>query len=84
MKKIELYYGLICPFCKTAKKILKKIIKENPGKFSLKQTLVSSPGGMVKSYKYGIHSVPTILIDDKIVFRALPEEEELKKELNLI
>ncbi len=84
MKEIELYYGLICPYCRTAKALIKKIIKENPEKFRLKQTLISSPAGMINRYRLGIQAVPTILIDGKIVFRGLPEEKELKRELNLI
>ncbi len=84
MKEIELYYGIVCPYCKTAKSLIKKIIKENPGKISYKQTLISSPKGMINRYKLGITSVPTVLIDGKIVFRGLPEEEELKEELDLL
>ena len=84
MKEIELYYGLLCPYCKTARAAIKKIMDENPEKIKFKQTLISSPTGIINRYKIGIHSVPTILIDGKIVFRGLPEKEELKKELNLI
>ena len=84
MKEIELYYGLLCPYCKTAKILIKKIMNENPGKIRFKQTLISSPTGMINRYKFGIHSVPTILIDGTIVFRGLPEEEELKEELDLV
>ncbi len=83
MKEIELFYGITCPYCRTAKKLLNKIIEENPGKFKLKQTLISSPKGMIRRYKLGIHAVPAILIDGEIVFRGLPEEEELKNVLNL-
>ncbi len=84
MREIELYYGLICPYCKTAKTLLKKIVKENPEKFRLKETLISSPKGMISRYKLGIYAVPTILIDRKIAFRSLPLEIELKEKLNLI
>lgn len=83
MKEIELFYGITCPYCRTAKKLLNKIINEHPGKFRLKQTLTSSPKGLVRRYKLGIHAVPAILIDGEIVFRGLPEEEELRKVLNL-
>lgn len=83
MTEIELFYGIMCPYCRTAKKMVKKVMEENPDKFTLKETLISSPIGMIKRYKLGIHAVPTILIDGKIVFRALPEEKELKKELDL-
>ncbi|MEN8221697.1 MAG: DsbA family protein [Acidobacteriota bacterium] len=83
MKEIELYYGIMCPYCRTAKKILDKIIDEHPGKFSFKQTLISSPRGMIRRYKLGIHAVPAILVDGEIVFRSLPEEEELKNALKI-
>jgi len=82
--KLELYYGLICPFCKVLRKMLKKIILENPDRFYLKEILVSSPVGMIKSFKHGIHAVPTLLIDGEIIFRSLPDEEDLKRKLNLI
>ncbi len=84
MKKVELIYGITCPYCRVANKMLSRIIEENPGKIVLKKTLVSTPKGMIRRYKLGIHAVPAILIDEKIVFRYLPEEEELKKELKLI
>ena len=83
MTDIELFYGITCPYCRTAKRLLNKILNEHPGKFSLKQTLISSPKGMIRRYKLGIHAVPAILIDGEIVFRGLPEEEELKNVLNL-
>jgi len=84
MKDVELFYGITCPYCRTAKKLLNKIINNNPGKFRLKQTLISSPKGLVRRYKLGIHAVPTILIDGIIAFRSLPREIELKEKLNLI
>lgn len=84
MKDVELFYGITCHYCRTAKQLLKNIIEENPGKVRLKQTLISSPKGMIRRYKLGIHAVPAILIDGEIVFRSLPEEEELRKKLNLV
>lgn len=83
MKEIEIYYGLTCPYCRTAINLIKKILEKNPEKFRFKQTLISSPGGIIKRYKLGIHAVPTIVIDGKIEFTGLPEEEELKEKLNL-
>ena len=83
MKEIELFYGLICPYCKTAKAMLKKIMNENPGKFRLKQTLISSPSGMISRYRLGIHAVPAVLMNGEIIFRGLPSEEELRETLGL-
>lgn len=66
---IELFYGLTCPHCRTLKKILKEILPEFDERFEL------------KSAKLGIHSVPVLAIDDKIIFRSLPEKEELINKL---
>ncbi|MEN8153114.1 MAG: thioredoxin family protein [Acidobacteriota bacterium] len=84
MKEIELFYGLTCPYCRTARRLLKKIVEENPERFNLKQTLISSPKGLIRRYKLGVHAVPAILIDGEIIFRSLPEEGELRKKLNII
>lgn len=78
---IELFYGLTCPHCRTLKKMLKEILPEFDEKFELKETLVSSPKGWIKSAKLGIYSVPVLAIDDKIIFRSLPEKEELINKL---
>lgn len=80
-KKLELFYGLTCPHCRTLKKMLKEILPEFEDKFELKETLVSSPAGWIKSAKLGIHSVPVLAIDDEIIFRSLPTKEELINKL---
>jgi len=61
--------------------MVKKFLMEEKGSFIFTETLVNSPSGMVRSLKKGIHSVPTLLLDDKIIFRDLPTEEELFKVL---
>lgn len=61
--------------------MLKEILPEFDEKFELKEILVSSPKGWIKSAKLGIYSVPVLAIDDKIIFRSLPEKEELINKL---
>ncbi len=79
--KLELFYGFTCPHCRTLKKMLKEILPQFGDKYELKETLVSSPMGWIKSAKLGIHSVPVLSLNDKIIFRSLPSKEELIKTL---
>ncbi len=79
--KIEMFYTLTCPNCKTLKKILKNVLPDFGDKFELKTTLANMPAGMVKSMKLGIHAVPTLLINNEIVFRGVPTKEELINKL---
>ncbi len=83
-EKIELFYGLVCPHCKTLKKMLKNFLTKENKNYVLKETLISSPIGMIKSFKKNIHSVPTLLLNDKVIFRYLPTEEEFIKKIKKI
>ncbi len=80
--KIEMFYTLTCPNCRTLKKMLNEVLPEFGGKFELKTTLANGPIGMVRTMKLGIHSVPTLLINNEIVFRSVPTKEELINKLN--
>ena len=82
--KIELFYTLTCPNCGPLKRMLAEILPEFGDKFEFKTTLASAPLGMLRSMKLGIHSVPTLLINDKIEFRELPTKEELINKLKII
>ena len=82
--KIELFYTLTCPNCGPLKRMLTEILPEFGDKFVFKTTLASAPIGMLRSMKLGIHSVPTLLINDKIVFRELPSREDLINKLKII
>ncbi len=83
MKEIELFYGITCPYCRTARKLINKVIEEYPEKFKFKQTLISSPKGLIRRYKLGIYAVPAILIDGEIIFRGLPKEDVLRNYLDM-
>jgi uroporphyrinogen decarboxylase len=79
---IEMFYTLICPNCKILKRMLDEVLPQYGDKFQLKRSLANSPMGMVRTMKLGIHSVPTLLIDNKITFRSVPKKEELINTLN--
>jgi len=79
--KIEMFYTFTCPNCKTLKNMLKKVLPQFNDKFEFKKTLANSPIGFIRTIKLGIHSVPTILIDNKIVWREVPTKQELINKL---
>jgi uroporphyrinogen decarboxylase len=64
------------------KRLLDEVLKEYGNKFELKQTLANMPIGMVRTMKLGIHSIPTLLINDEIAFRSVPTKQELIDKLN--
>ena len=79
---IEMFYTLTCPNCKILKRMLDDVLPQYGDKFQFKRSLANSPMGMVRTMKLGIHSVPTLLIDNKITFRSVPQKEELINTLN--
>ena len=79
---VELFYTLTCPNCKVLKHLLNEVLTNYGIKFELKQTMANMPVGMYRTMKLGIHSVPTLLINDEIVFRSVPTKEELIDKLN--
>lgn len=72
-----MYYTLTCPNCKVLSRMLDDVLPQFGRKFVLKKTNANMPVGMIKTMKLGIHTVPTLLVDQKIVFRSVPTREEL-------
>ena len=79
---IEMFYTLTCPNCRILKSMLDEVLPQFENKFELKKRLASGPIGMYRTMKLGIHAVPALLIDNKIVFRNVPTKEELINKLN--
>ena len=79
---VEMFYTLTCPNCRTLKRMLDEVLPEYGDKFTLKRTLANAPIGMIRTMKLGIHSVPTLLINDEIAFREVPSKQELNNKLN--
>jgi len=57
--------------------MLEDVLPGFGNKFVLKKSLANMPLGMIKTMKLGIHTVPTLLIDNQIVFRSVPTKAEL-------
>lgn len=79
---IEMFYTLTCPNCRILKRMLDEVLYQYGDTFQFKKSLANSPVGMFRTMKLGIHSVPTLLIDNKITFRSVPKKEELINTLN--
>ncbi len=63
--------------------MLNEILPDFGNKFELKKTLANSPMGFIRTTKLGIHSVPTLLINDQIVFKGVPSKQELINKLKI-
>lgn len=74
---IEMYYTLSCPNCKTLSRMLDDVLPQFGNKFVLKKSLANMPLGMIKTMRLGIHAVPALLVDNKIVFKSVPSREAL-------
>lgn len=81
--KIEMFYTLTCPNCRTLKRMLQEVLPEFGEKFRLETTMANLPVGMIRTMKLGIHTVPTLLIDNKIVFREVPAKQDLINKLKI-
>ncbi len=80
--KIEVFYTLMCPNCKVFQKLLKDVLPQFKDKFEVKKTLANSPIGFIKTTRLGIRGVPTILINNEIIWREVPSKQELINQLN--
>jgi predicted DsbA family dithiol-disulfide isomerase len=78
---IEMYYTLTCPNCRIMKRLLDEVLPQFGDKFTLKKRLANGPIGMIRTMKIGIHAVPALVIDGKVVFRSVPTKEELINKL---
>jgi len=74
---IEMFYTLTCPNCRIMKRMLKEVLPDFGDKFRVETTLANLPVGMIRTMKLGIYTVPTLLIDHKIVFREVPSKQVL-------
>ena len=77
-----MFYTMTCPNCKIMKRMLNEVLPQFDGKFVLKRSLANSPFGMLKTMKLGIHTVPALLIDNKIIYRSVPSKDELINKLS--
>ncbi len=76
-----MYYTLTCPNCVILKRMLEEVLPAFDDRFVFKRSLANSPRGFYNTTKLGIHTVPTLLINNEIVFRSVPTKEELISKL---
>jgi thiol-disulfide isomerase/thioredoxin len=80
---IEMFYTLTCPNCRVMKRMLQEVMPEFGDKFKLVTTMANLPVGMIRTMKLGIYAVPTLLIDDKIVYKEVPSKQDLINKLKM-
>jgi len=61
--------------------MLDEILPALGDRFVLKKTMANAPLGMIKTMRLGIHSVPTLLINNEIAFKQVPSKQELINKL---
>lgn len=74
---IEMYYTWTCPNCKIMSRMLEEVLPKFGDKFVVHKHHANAPLNMIRTMKLGIHAVPTLLIDHKVVFRSVPEKADL-------
>jgi thiol-disulfide isomerase/thioredoxin len=75
--KVTLVHAKWCHFCPTARKTWQKLNDEYD--FEYKEVDIDSPEGKELAEKFKIRSIPTTIIDDKIVFVGVPDEDQASK-----
>jgi len=79
---IEMYYTFTCPNCIFLSRMLDEVLPEFGDKFVLHKRHANAPLNMIRTMQLGIHAVPTLLIDHKVVFRSVPKKEDLIAKLS--
>ncbi len=80
---IEMFYTFTCPNCRVLKQMLLEVLPAFGDKFKLETSLANMPAGMIRTMKLGIYAVPTLLIDNNIVFREVPSKQDLINKLKM-
>lgn len=75
MVKVELVYTRICPFCQPAKELFRSLKKDY--KFEYEEIDAATSKGQRLVEKYSIMSVPTIIIDSRLIFTGVPSKEKV-------
>lgn len=79
MVKIILVTAQWCHFCPTAKQVWKELKEKFD--FEYEEVDLDTPEGEKLVEKFSIASVPTTIIDDKIVFVGVPDRDKASKTL---
>ena len=77
MTIIKLITSPTCPHCVTAKKVLEEFSEQKD--VQIIELSVTTDEGMKEAIKFGVRSVPAIVVNDKKVIVGVPSVEELAK-----
>jgi small redox-active disulfide protein 1 len=77
MTLIKLITSPTCPHCVTAKKVLEEFSEQKD--VQIIELSVTTDEGMKEAIKFGVRSVPAIVVNDKKVIVGVPSVEELAK-----
>jgi thioredoxin 1 len=72
--KVTLIHADWCSVCQATRKFWNELRKDYP--FDYEEVNLTSPEGMEYVKKHSIHSVPSTLIGDRILFFGLPERDK--------
>jgi small redox-active disulfide protein 1 len=72
-----------CPYCPLATEVVRKFVKEKKDVVALELS-VTTDEGMKEALKFGIRSVPAIIIDDTYVMVGVPTMGELKSAVEMV
>lgn len=75
MVKIQVVYTKMCPHCPAAKELFRSLKKEY--QFDYEEIDATTPRGQKLLEKYSIMSVPTVIIDSKVIFTGVPPKEKV-------
>ena len=78
MPLIKLLTSPTCPYCPKARQVVKKLAEKRKDVVVL-ELPVTTDEGMREALRFGIKSVPAIIIDDEHVMIGVPSIEELEK-----
>ena len=79
MTTIELYYSDTCHDCHQLRLLLMEIL---PRSVKFKEINITHPEGQARAAELNIMSVPTLAIDNEVVFVGRVSKEEILNEIN--
>ncbi len=75
MVKVQLVYTKSCIYCPAAKSMFKDLKKTH--KFDYEEIDATSPEGQKLAAKYSIMAVPTIIVDNKVMWVGTPQKDKV-------
>lgn len=87
MLKIEIFTSPTCPYCPSAVKLAKELLKER-NDFKIVESSTGTEYGRKRAQSFDVRSVPTLFItgpatNDRIGYVGVPSKNSLNKMLNI-